>query len=537
MTGVVQHSLPHPSNLSGPCLRLLPDGRDRWGDCQEHPNYQQLPAQKLLDLISRAGIIGMGGAGFPTSIKLAADKPVHTLIINGVECEPYITADQALMAQRPEGIVAGVEILAHLLQPREILLAIEDNKPLSIEAMRRATAGTGIEVVVVPTLYPSGGERQLIQILTGQEVPSGKLPVDLGITCQNVDTAGSIYRAIVLGQPLISRITTVTGEAVREPGNHEVAIGTPIGELLRRAGFEQQRCRRVIMGGPMMGFALGSLEAPVIKTSNCILAPSESEMPEPGPPRPCIRCGLCSEVCPALLLPQQLYWFSLGPELEKLEAHNLFDCIECGACSYVCPSELPLVQHYRAAKAQIREQREARERGERSRERFEFHQQRMEEQARAKAERRKASRAVSDQERAAIVQEAVVRVQRKREAGQHPVPAGQPASAQAAPPTAAAATTAAATEPKVEPSTPQQQPAAQQPSQTPASQTPATPPPPTPEEVAAVRRQRTERQLARATVKLEGALERGDEELARKLRASIEELEQRLGQLQESRPD
>jgi electron transport complex protein RnfC len=204
---------------------------------------------------------------------------------------------------------------------------------------------------VFPTKYPSGGEKQLIEILTGRQVPSGGLPSDIGILCHNVGTAVAVHDAIEHGRPLVSRITTVTGQSAGEPGNFEVRLGTPMRDLLEQAGYQPAEPQRLIMGGPMMGVTLAHDRSPMIKTTNCLLVPGEDELPEPAPAQACIRCGLCAEACPAQLLPQQLYWFARARDHERLEEHHLFDCIECGACSYVCPSHIPLVQYYRASKS------------------------------------------------------------------------------------------------------------------------------------------------------------------------------------------
>lgn len=386
--------IPHPSGLSAPCIVIDCDGRDEWVAHQGVADFRDCEATELLELIRAAGIAGMGGAGFPAAVKLAG-KPgatIRTLIINGTECEPYITADDILMQERAPQILEGIAILRHILHPEEVLLGVEDNKPGAIAALQAAAADTDVEIVTFPTKYPSGGERQLIEILTGKQVPSGGLPADIGIICQNVGTAVAVADAVLRGQPLISRITTVTGEAVVEPRNFEVLVGTPMQHLLDLAGFRREQCERLVMGGPMMGFTLASPQVPVVKTSNCLLVPSTAELPAPPPAQPCIRCGLCAEACPASLLPQQLYWFARGKETDKLEQHNLFDCIECGACSWVCPSHIPLVQYYRASKADILQQRRDHEKSEQARLRFEARQARIareEEEREAKRAARK----------------------------------------------------------------------------------------------------------------------------------------------------
>ncbi|TXR39847.1 electron transport complex subunit RsxC [Ectopseudomonas mendocina] len=400
---------PHVSGMLAPAIVIDSDGLDEWVELTSHADYRHMESAELLALIREAGINGLGGAGFPTAVKLTArpTQKIHTLIINGTECEPYITADDLLMRERADELVSGIDILVQLIQPDQVLIGIEDNKPEAIAAVRAACAGHDYQVRVFPTKYPSGGEKQLIQILTGVEVPSGGLPADIGILCQNVGTCVAIHDAVLLGKPLISRITTLTGEALARPGNVEALIGTPVGELLAFAGLDTSKLNRLIMGGPMMGFTLPSLDVPLIKTSNCLLASTAAELPPPPPAMPCIRCGECAEACPASLLPQQLHFFALGQEHEQLKAHNLFDCIECGACAYVCPSSIPLVQYYRAAKAEIRELEQKQLKAEHSKQRFEQRQERLrraeeQKEAERKARAEKAARAKAAQAEAPV---------------------------------------------------------------------------------------------------------------------------------------
>lgn len=383
----------HPSGLEAPCIVIEPDGKDEW--CERHPlpDWRTCcPPAALVPRLREAGIAGMGGAGFPTAVKLnpRADHGIEQLIINAVECEPYITADDRLMRERAADIITGVDILRHILSPRETLIGIEDNKPEAIEAMRRAATGTGIEIVVVPTKYPSGGEKQLIYLLTGKEVPSGGIPAQVGVVCQNVGTAYAVCRAIVHGEPLVSRITTLTGAALQRPGNVEALIGTPVSALLQDAGLDQSRLARLVMGGPMMGFTLHSSAIPVVKTSNCLLAATAEELPPPSPEQPCIRCGSCAEVCPADLLPQQLYWYARHQDMERAQQYHLMDCIECGACAWVCPSHIPLVQYYRFAKGEVRKAQAEQQKADRARQRFEARQARIEKEQAEKEARRKA---------------------------------------------------------------------------------------------------------------------------------------------------
>ncbi|WP_312168741.1 electron transport complex subunit RsxC [Stutzerimonas kunmingensis] len=395
---------PHVSGMLANAIVIDSDGEDKWIDLHPQPDYRELERPALLELIRQAGISGLGGAGFPTAVKLSPPptQTIRTLIINGTECEPYITADDLLMREKAAELVAGIEILVHLIQPQEVLIGIEDNKPEAIAAVRAAIGERPFTLKVFPTKYPSGGEKQLIQILTGEEVPSGGLPADIGMLCQNVGTCVAIHDSVLLGKPLISRITTLTGEALARPMNVEVLIGTPVDELLAFAGLDQHRLNRLIMGGPMMGFSLPSLEVPVVKTTNCLLASTLEELPPPPPALPCIRCGECAEACPVSLLPQQLHFFALGQEHEQLKAHNLFDCIECGACAYVCPSNIPLVQYYRAAKGEIRELEQKQQKAEHSKQRFELRQERLrraeeQKEAERKARAERAARAKAAQ--------------------------------------------------------------------------------------------------------------------------------------------
>ena len=382
---------PHASGQLLDAIVIDTDGLDAWCDLQPMADFHQATAVELLDKIRQAGVSGLGGAGFPTAFKLApkADQPIKTLIINGTECEPYITADDILMRERATQLMIGIDILVHILQPENVLIAIEDNKPEAISAVRSALHERSYHVVVLPTIYPSGGERQLIQMLTGHEVPAAQLPAQLGILCQNVGTVVAVYDAIIEGKALISRITTLTGQALQKPMNVECLVGTPVINLLKFAGLQHEKMSRLIAGGPMMGFTLPSLNAPIIKTSNCLLAATDAELPAPPPAMPCIRCGDCAQVCPANLLPQQLHFYALGDDYAQLQAHNLFDCIECGACAYVCPSSIPLVQYYRAAKADIREQDQKQIKAEHAKERFEFRLERLRlEDERKEAERK-----------------------------------------------------------------------------------------------------------------------------------------------------
>ena len=394
ITAIEDRPVQHPSGMTVTCIVLEPDGREAWAELEYRPDWAATDPAALLEQVRHSGLAGLGGAGFPTAVKAdpGEDTRIEQLIINAAECEPYITADDRLMRERSPGIIRGIRMLAHLLRPDEILVGIEDNKPEAIQALRSAAEGTDIEIRVVPTRYPSGGEKQLIQLLTGKEVPAGDLPARVGVICQNVATAYGIYRYLEHGEPLLSRITTVTGDAVSHPGNYEVLVGTPVKDLLACAGLDADRLGKLVTGGPMMGFTLPEPAAPVVKTSTCLIASTPEELPEPPPEQPCIRCGACAEVCPANLLPQQLYWYAKNDEFERAQQHNLMDCIECGACAYVCPSHIPLVQYYQYAKGEIRNQEAETAKADRARQRFEARQERIKRQKAEKEARRRERR-------------------------------------------------------------------------------------------------------------------------------------------------
>lgn len=355
--GFEERPVPHPSNLTAPCILLDVDGDHQSIEQKGFENFEAIPKEVLLNHIRSCGIAGMGGAGFPTDAKLKPRSAVKIdcLIVNGMECEPYITADDRLMREQAEDVVTGARILAYLLDyPKRCMIAVEDNKAEAIAKLREAATGTQIEIAVFPTKYPSGSEKQLIQLATGKKLPTGKLPSDIGVMVQNITTTGGVYRAIIQGKPMAARVTTVTGGAVEQPGNYKVLMGTPVAHMLKATGYDAGRSSRLIMGGPMMGFTITDPQIPIIKTSNCVLAPTQKEIPQPPPPQPCIRCGACAEVCPMQLLPQQLYWYARSRNQSQLQDYNLFDCIECGSCAYVCTSNIPLVHYFRAAKGEIR---------------------------------------------------------------------------------------------------------------------------------------------------------------------------------------
>lgn len=393
--------IPHPSGLEGECIVIESDGKDEAiAPSETAENFTEIDPSHLRNLVRQAGIVGLGGAAFPSAVKLNPgpsknnSRPVDTLIINGAECEPYITCDDRLMREEAEEVVAGIRVIMHATGTTRCLIGIEDNKPeaqAAVNAVLTQQKAGHIRVVSTPTIYPEGGEKQLVKVLTGKEVPAGGLPSQVGVICQNVGTTRAIYRAVCKGEPLTSRVVTVTGRGVNTAQNLEVRIGTPIEDLIAFCNGYTNDVERLIMGGPMMGFALSSDAIPVVKSTNCVLAATKGEVnTEVGDAMPCIRCGECATVCPVKLLPQQLYWHSKADEFEKTQEYNLFDCIECGCCAHVCPSHIPLVQYYRYAKSEIWEQEQDRRKSDHARVRFESREERI-----AREEAEKAARSAA----------------------------------------------------------------------------------------------------------------------------------------------
>ncbi len=378
----------HPSGLPTLCVVIEPDGRDEWIERQP-VDYQTLAPERVRELLRDAGVVGLGGAVFPSHAKLTAAKtvPMDALVINGAECEPFMTCDDLLMRERAEGIVHGIAIFRDLLQPRKVLIGIEDNKPEAVAAMKLAVEKLGHDfaVIAVPTRYPAGGAKQLIRVLTGKEVPASKRSPEMGVQCFNVATAYSAWRALAFGEPLISRVITLTGN-VEHARNWEVLLGTPLREVIA-LGQPKSDTNGYLMGGPMMGFEIPSLDAPVVKATNCLIARSPTLFPPPAPEMPCIRCGACAQACPHELQPFEMYWFSRAKNFGKAQEYNLFDCIECGCCSYVCPSHIPLVQYFRFAKSEIWSRERDKNMAEAAKARFEFRNERDEREKAEKAER------------------------------------------------------------------------------------------------------------------------------------------------------
>ncbi|MDP2265343.1 MAG: electron transport complex subunit RsxC [Thiobacillus sp.] len=380
--------VPHVSGLPDLCITLVTDGRDEWIDHAPLDYLSMTPAELRMQLRD-LGLTGLGGAVFPSAVKLdpGAAHACPTLIINGGECEPWITCDEMLMREHADDILQGVAVMRHVLGSTEVLVGIEDNKPEAIAAMQAAAAKLdfAVEVVAVPAIYPGGGAKQLIQTLTGKEVPSGKLSTDIGIQVFNVGTAYALARAVHHGEPLISRLVTVTGHVLR-PQNFEVLIGTPMHTLIAHAG-DRDGTTGVLMGGPMMGVPMPNLKVPVVKATNCILVKSAEQFPPLPKALPCIRCTRCADVCPAELQPQELFRFAKAADFGRAQEYHLFDCIECGCCSYVCPSHIPLVDFYRYAKSEIWAREKEKRASDLARERHEFRQFRLDREKKEKAEK------------------------------------------------------------------------------------------------------------------------------------------------------
>ncbi len=396
---IAQRPVPHPSGLPALTIVIESDGQDEALPQPAWPVAEDpfaLDAATVRERVRAAGLVGLGGAAFPSAVKLnpGRDSLVNTLILNGAECEPYISCDAALMRERAEEVVSGAELIRRSLGAQECLIGLEDNATDSATALRSALKASGyqqISIRVVPTRYPQGGEKQLIQTLTGREVPSEGLPLDIGIVVHNVGTVAAIWRALRYAEPLTSRVVTVTGPGLARPQNLEVRLGTPVSQLIEHCGGYVSDHTRLIMGGPMMGFALSSDQVPVVKATNCVLV--EVNEPEPiDEAMPCIRCGECVDVCPASLLPQQLYWHARAKEFDKAQDLHLFDCIECGCCAQVCPSHIPLVQYYRYAKTEIYQAEQEKRKADIARNRHEFRLERLEKEAREKEEARRRKR-------------------------------------------------------------------------------------------------------------------------------------------------
>ncbi len=349
---------PHPVLLkSVPAVIIEPDGEDTPDESiKEDPDYLNASPEVIVERVKEAGIVGMGGAAFPTHVKLSPpkEKPIDTLIINGAECEPYLTADDRLMREHPDEIMKGAYLILKAVGAKQGFIAIEDNKPDAIKAMTKAARDfPEFKVVTLKTKYPEGAEKQLIWAITRREVPSGGLPMDVGALVQNVGTARAVYYAVRYRMPLIERVVTLTGGAPKNPGNYLVRIGTKFSDFIEKAGGLKEDPAKVIMGGPMMGIAQYTLDVPVLKGTSGVLLMTEKEVQLPKE-RTCIRCGRCVDACPMSLYPTRMAYFIRNKKFKEAKELGVLDCIECGCCAYVCPAKIPLVQYFKYAKAELR---------------------------------------------------------------------------------------------------------------------------------------------------------------------------------------
>lgn len=379
---VEDRPMSHPSGQSGPCVIIRPDGKEQWVELNPLADWKTASPEQLIEQMQACGLAGLGGAVFPTHAKArdGRERKIHTLILNGAECEPYISCDEMLMREQPDKVILGARILRRALGAARVVIAIEDQMGAVQEALTHAAKCAEckrIDVLKVTTIYPEGGERQLIQVLTGLEVPLGGRPSDLGMVCQNVATAAAVAEAVTEGKPLIDRYITVTGNGITHPRNFQALLGTPFSHLVEHSGGYTDNVARLVVGGPMMGYPVASDSAPVVKACNCILALTEQDIAAPQAEMPCIRCGECARVCPATLLPQQLHLQAKNGLWDELEEYGVSACIECGCCDFVCPSHIPLVDWFRYGKGQLRQRKVEARATELARKRFEDREQRL----------------------------------------------------------------------------------------------------------------------------------------------------------------
>ncbi len=400
ITAIMQRATASPEADISTVIEITTDGKEQWVLLNKKPINQayidSVSAKDIIDSIHNAGLVGLGGAGFPTHLKYTSnDTKINTLIVNGAECEPYITCDEQLMLSYPEDLISGILLMMKASAASQAIFALEDqvgNIKSAIEKHIKQRKINNIIVTKVPTIYPAGGEKQLIKVLTGREVPSGGLPLNLGIIVQNVGTIKALSDFISEGRPLVERIVTVAGDCIGMAQNFITAIGTPMSHLLQHAQFHKDKTHRLIIGGPMMGYSMPDCSTGIDKTTNCILALSKNITQHYGDALPCIRCGECVNVCPAGLLPQQLHWYIKGENLEKAREHHLFDCIECGACAWVCPSQIKLVDYYRYAKSELKYLDYKREKSDQAQIRHEQREARLERLKAERAAKRKRTR-------------------------------------------------------------------------------------------------------------------------------------------------
>ncbi len=357
VSGIVKRIEDHVFPLMGRIKTVIieNDEQETWDELSKIEKWENVDRRTLLTMIREKGIVGIGGASFPTHIKLdpPADAKIDTLLLNGAECEPYLNSDNRLMIENPEKIVNGIKIIKKILGVNRAIVGIEENKPEAIASMRKAVEGTGIEIAPLKTKYPQGGEKQLIKAVLDRQVPSGKLPSAVGVVVQNTGTAAAIYDGIVNGIPLIEKVVTVSGKGIINPKNVKIAIGTPFSYLLDYCGVNREVVDKLVMGGPMMGMAQFSEEAPVIKGTSGLLALTKEET-NPYKTRACIGCGKCVEACPMGLEPLMFARLAAFEQWEQLKEYSLMDCIECGSCAYICPANRPLTEAIKIGKSKLR---------------------------------------------------------------------------------------------------------------------------------------------------------------------------------------
>ncbi|SHN90564.1 Electron transport complex protein RnfC [Bathymodiolus heckerae thiotrophic gill symbiont] len=383
ISAIEKRPIPHPSEIDAMCIVIDSDGKDEWIEIEKcDKDFLNCSAEKVIQRIREAGIVGMGGAGFPTHAKITNAQGAHTLIINATECEPGIMCDDSLMQEYPREIIRGIEVLMHACGAKKVIVSIEDDKQEALNSLLMYSFNDRISIEKIPTKYTSGAEKLLIRALLNLEIPSGEHASDHGILCQNVGTVKAIYDAVIDNKPLISRIVTVTGSAVKHPQNYEARLGTSFAQVVECSEPNNQE-HDIRMGGMMMGVDIPSAQYSICKITNCIFVNNK----EPDRVvKECIRCSSCASVCPANLLPQQLYWHAKSENIEKALEYNLMDCIECGCCNYVCPSNIPLAEYFSFAKALDRKLKREEIRIDRSRDRFEFREFRLERNKKERAE-------------------------------------------------------------------------------------------------------------------------------------------------------
>jgi electron transport complex protein RnfC len=357
VSGVVKKIEVMPFPLSGKVKTVVieNDEKEEWAELTKIKDWEKATREELLAMVREKGIVGVGGACFPTHIKLNPPKDVtiDVLLLNGAECEPYLNSDNRLMIEEPQKIVEGIKIINKILGVNRAIIGIEDNKTEAIEKMKKACEGTVIEVAMLKTQYPQGGEKQLIKAVLDRDVPSGGLPSAVGVVVQNTGTAGAIYEGLVEGKPLIEKIVTVSGKAVERPSNLKVRIGTMFSEILDYVATNRESMEKLVMGGPMMGMAQHTETVPVVKGTSGLLALTKEET-NPYKPKSCIVCGKCVKACPIDLLPNMYAKLARFKQWEEMGKHHLMDCIECGSCSYICPANRPLTEAIKIGKAKLR---------------------------------------------------------------------------------------------------------------------------------------------------------------------------------------